>query len=57
MEPPSYSSGYYNSDQCRPNDSEWRIFRRFQNHRIYPPTVREAVQDVKEGEASHEDGN
>ena len=56
MEPPGYSSGCYNSDQCQPNDSEWRIFRRFKNQRIYPPTVREAVQDVKEGEASHEDG-
>ncbi|XP_015769135.1 PREDICTED: uncharacterized protein LOC107347559 isoform X2 [Acropora digitifera] len=56
IEPPGYSSGCYNSDQCQPNDSEWRIFRRFKNHRIYPPTVREAVQDVKEGEASHEDG-
>ena len=51
VEPPSYSSGFYSSDHCKPNDSEWCIFRRFQQHQAYPPTVREAVRDVKEGEA------
>lgn len=56
IEQPGYSSGYYSSDQCQPSDSEWRIFRRFQNYDVYPPTVREAVRDVKEGEADHEDG-
>lgn len=56
IESPAYSSGYYFTDQCKPNDSEWRIFRRFKNHQVYPPTVREAVRDVKEGEADHEEG-
>ena len=50
IESPGYSSGSYASDQCKPNDSEWRIFTRFQQHEAYPPTVREAVRDVKEGE-------
>ena len=56
IESPGYSSGYYFSDDCKPSDSEWRIFRRFKNRLAYPPTVREAVRDVKEGEADHEDG-
>lgn len=54
VESPGYSSGFYSSDQCKPNDSEWRIFRRFQQHQAYPPTVREAVRDVKEGEAAQD---
>ena len=53
---PGYSSGYYFSDDCKPNDSEWRVFRSFKNQQAYPPTVREAVRDVKEGEADHEEG-
>ncbi|XP_073258640.1 uncharacterized protein [Porites lutea] len=56
VESPGYSSGYYFSEQCKPNDSEWRIFRRFKNHHVYPPTVREALRDIKEGEAEQEEG-
>lgn len=56
IQPPGYSSGYYFSEHCKPNDSEWRIFRRFKSHEVYPPTVREAVRDIKEGETDHEDG-
>ena len=56
VESPGYSSGYYFSEQCKPNDSEWRIFRRFKNHHVYPPTVREALRDIKEGETEQEEG-
>lgn len=42
------------SDQCKPNESELHIFQRFQGHHAYPPTVREAVHDVKEGETNHD---
>lgn len=54
IESPGYASGFYVSDQCKPNESELRIFQRFQSHHAYPPTVREAVRDVKEGETNHD---
>ena len=54
MEPRNYSSGYYTSEKCKPNDSEWRIFHKFQSSNTYPPTVREALRDLKEGENDEE---
>lgn len=50
MESPGYSSGYYFSKGCKPNESEWRIFRRYQNLDVYPPTVQGAAQDIREEE-------
>ena len=54
IEAPGYASGFYVSDRCKPNESERCIFRRFQGYHAYPPTVREAVRDIKEEEANQD---
>ncbi|RMX47241.1 hypothetical protein pdam_00012926, partial [Pocillopora damicornis] len=54
IEAPGYASGFYVSDCCKPNESERCIFRRFQGYHAYPPTVREAVRDIKEEEANQD---
>ena len=47
---PQYSSGYFQSESCRPNTSEYRIFRSYQEHMAYPKTVREMIQRIMETE-------
>ncbi|ESP04135.1 hypothetical protein LOTGIDRAFT_237550 [Lottia gigantea] len=47
---PKYSLGYYLSEQCRPNDSEKKIYTSYGIHRAYPQTEREMIKRLQQTE-------
>ncbi|XP_052270374.1 uncharacterized protein LOC127871467 isoform X3 [Dreissena polymorpha] len=49
---PGYSSGYFESAECKPNVSEYRIFGSYSEHMNYPASVREMIQRVLEAEGT-----
>ncbi|XP_078598262.1 uncharacterized protein LOC144874218 isoform X4 [Branchiostoma floridae x Branchiostoma japonicum] len=44
---PPYKSGFYHTDQSRPNMSEMRILRDFQSDTLFPLSVREAIHRLQ----------
>lgn len=47
---PQYQSGYYESESCKPNISERRIFQSYTEHMAYPSVVRQMIQRIMETE-------
>ncbi|KAL4223925.1 hypothetical protein ACF0H5_017387 [Mactra antiquata] len=47
---PQYSSGYFHSEACEPNTSEYRIFNSYNEHMSYPKSVREMIQRIMESD-------
>lgn len=50
MPAPSYGIGYYKSEPCRPTASENRIFTSYNDHMMYPRTVKEMIQRLQQAD-------
>lgn len=51
---PGYSSGYYESKICKPDEIERKIYQHYVQLQPYPPTVIEAIRDIREEELNIE---
>ena len=54
VESPGYSSGFYNSSTCVPDETERILYNHYLQLQPYPPTVIEAIRDIREEELNVE---
>lgn len=54
VESPGYSSGFYHSATCIPDETEKVLYNHYKQLQPYPPTVIEAIRDIREEELNVE---